>query len=117
MMLPLSFLITVALLWGTALATPHPLDQLAKQGKFSLKQIPIRRASPWHGANSIKQAYMKYGVKVPDYIETAVNSNQSPPSQTSVGARPVKGDLEYLINAQVGSHNLSMDLDTGSSDL
>ncbi|KAF2673687.1 hypothetical protein BT63DRAFT_397558 [Microthyrium microscopicum] len=43
--------------------------------------------------------------------------SRPPPGQTSVGVRPVKGDVEYLITVKVGNHNLSLDLDTGSSDL
>jgi hypothetical protein len=59
---------------------------------------------------------MKFGVRVPAEIEEAANKDV-PPDQTSVSARPVKTDQMYVVNVQVGNSNMSLDLDTGSSDL
>jgi hypothetical protein len=97
---------------------------------------------------SMRRAYLKHGLAVPDSIERAAkhaeeqawkewgqaktNAQSSPaddpvmngllgssPSsgKTSTPVVPVPGDVEFLITAQVGNHNLSLDLDTGSSDL
>lgn len=67
---------------------------------------------------SIRRAYLKYGLEPPEHVETAARMVElAPPGQTSVGVRPVKGDVEFLITVRVGNHNMSLDLDTGSSDL
>jgi aspergillopepsin I len=73
----------------------------------------------------MRKTCLKYGLEVPDQLEAAVkhveaavrNVDSAPPGQTTIPVRPVKGDIEFLIAVQVGNHNLSMDLDTGSSDL
>jgi hypothetical protein len=115
-MLLLKSLIAFAVLWEAAVSTP--LEQLASRKKFTLQQVAVTRQKPWMGPNSMRRAYLKYGVKVPGYVEEAVkNVEAGPPGQTSIGVRPVKGDVEFLVAVQVGNHNLSLDLDTGSSDL
>jgi hypothetical protein len=114
-MLPLKSLIAFAVLWDYALSVP--LEELVQRRRFTLSQIPVKRATPWYGPNSMRRAYMKYGVGVPEFVNKAAESVGPPPGQTTVGVRPVKGDVEFLISVQVGNHNLSLDLDTGSSDL
>jgi hypothetical protein len=92
---------------------------LASAGKtFTLDQVAVERKTPWSAAHAIRRTYLKYGVEPPDYFEAAVKDiEQTGPGTATVGARPIKGDTEYLIWAKVGNHNLSLDLDTGSADL
>src|ERR1700712_814944 len=98
-MLPLNSLAAFAVLWGSAASNPLALEQLASRKTFTLQQTEVQRSSPWHGPNSMRRAYMKYGLEVPETIETAARfASQGPPGQTSIGVRPVKGDVEFLIN-------------------
>ena len=111
------YLLTLAVLWVSAFAEPNPLLSAVKGKRtFSFQQQPVPRTSPWRGPMSMQRAYLKYGMEVPDYISAAADS-QPPSGRTSIGVRPVKGDVEYLITATVGNHTLSLNLDTGSSDL
>jgi hypothetical protein len=117
----LQSLVAAAALWASvSMADPDPLFR-ALRGKrtFSFMQSPVKRNSQWRGPMSMRRAYLKYGLAPPDTIGAAARMAelQPPPGQTSVGVRPVKGDVEYLITVGVGNHNLSLDLDTGSSDL
>jgi hypothetical protein len=66
---------------------------------------------------AMRSAYLKYGVPVPQHIDDAAEMLANGTNQASVPVRPVKGDVEYLINVTVGNHVLSLDMDTGSSDL
>jgi hypothetical protein len=115
-MLPLKSVIAFAVLWEAAVSSP--LEQLASRKTFTLEQVAVTRQKPWMGPNSMRRAYLKYGVEVPGHVEEAIrNIEAEPPGQTSVGVKPVKGEVEFLVPVQVGNHNLSLDLDTGSSDL
>jgi hypothetical protein len=120
-MLALQFLLTLAVLWGSALATPDPLVKAFRNKRtFTLHQTPVRRNRVWNGPMSMRRAYLKHGLAVPrGVLNAAETAEQLAPvgGKTSIPVRPVKGDVEYLITAQVGNHNLSLDLDTGSSDL
>ena|ERR1700742_4296713 len=120
-MLALQCLLTLAVLWGTALAAPDPLAGAFRNKRtFTLHQTPVKRTSVWNGPMSMRRAYMKHGLQVPKWVEKAAQQAETLPAaggKTSIPVRPVKGDVEYLITATVGNHNLSLDLDTGSSDL
>ncbi|QDS77639.1 hypothetical protein FKW77_002722 [Venturia effusa] len=110
----LPFLLICTLFLGGAVS--KPLEQLAKQGRFSLLQVAVPRKVAWSAARDIQRTYLKYGVPVPTHINAAL----APPNgtgQSTVPVRPVKGDVEYLINVTVGNHVLALDMDTGSSDL
>jgi aspergillopepsin I len=111
----------LALVWGIATSTATPLsvlDQLSTRQTFSLEEVEVPRKTPWSAPHAIRNTYLKYGVEPPEYIEEAVrNAALDPPGQGTAEARPIQGDKEYLITVQVGNHNLSLDLDTGSADL
>lgn len=66
---------------------------------------------------AMRSTYLKYGLKVPSQVHEAAEMMENGTNQASVPVRPVKGDVEYLINVTVGNHVLSLDMDTGSSDL
>jgi hypothetical protein len=113
-------------------AAPSPLEQAFMNKKtFTLTQTPVKRTTRWNGPMSMRRAYMKHGLQVPKWVELAATTAETAdvfemPETTqatmaggkgSTPVRPVKGDVEFLITASVGNHNLSLDLDTGSSDL
>jgi hypothetical protein len=135
-MLPFQYLAALTALYvGAALAVPEPLLHATKGRKtFTLYQQPVARTQPWKGPMSMRRAYLKHGLTVPDGIAKAAKtaeqqgwaewnsiSRADDPApvggKTSTPVVPVPGDVEFLITAQVGNHNLSLDLDTGSSDL
>jgi aspergillopepsin I len=113
--------VAIAAVLDAVLAAPSPDPLLrAVRGRktFTFEQKPVERGNVWRGPMSMRRAYLKYGLEPPGTIQTAARMVETrPPGQTSVGVRPVKGDVEYLITVRVGNHNMSLDLDTGSSDL
>lgn len=125
MVLAMQSFVTLAVLWGAAVAVPEPLKQAFNNKQtFSVQQVPVARTSRWNGPMSMRRVYMKYNLQVPKWVDKAAEEAETIPAftpqvggKTSIPVRPVKGDVEYLITAQVGNHNLSLDLDTGSSDL
>jgi hypothetical protein len=96
---------------------------------FSLKQHAVKRLRPWSPARSVLKAHLKYNIKVPAEIEIAAAEEErnvtwtgqsdevGEGGTTSVSARPVKTDQMYVVNVGVGKADMSLDIDTGSSDL
>jgi PIN domain nuclease of toxin-antitoxin system len=130
MVLVIQSLVSLAVLCWSASAAPEPLKQAVKavnnKQTFSVQQVPVARTSRWNGPMSMRRVYMKYNLQVPKWVDRAAEAAEAETlpvfqpnagGKTSIPVRPVKGDVEYLIIAQVGNHNLSLDLDTGSSDL
>jgi hypothetical protein len=107
-------ILLLELLCGVAVAVP--LNDRAAGKTFTLEQIPIKRTRPWTSALSVRKAHLKYGFKIPEDVEVAATRDEKP-SHTTLEARPVRSDQMYVINVQVGNKNMSLDLDTGSSDL
>jgi hypothetical protein len=117
-MLPFTTLLAFA-----TVASSVSLEGLAGRRTFSLPQIAFNRTQR-HPAHLVREAYLKYGFKVPEEINEAVEHVESinrlampVGGQTTVVAKSVKNDLQYLIAVEVGKHSLMLDLDTGSSDL
>ncbi|KAF2396038.1 aspartyl protease [Trichodelitschia bisporula] len=73
------------------------------------------------GPALMQRVYYKYGIEPPAELNAAVSrvagGVEADPGQGTVVAYPIDADVEFLINATVGNHVLSLDLDTGSSDL
>jgi hypothetical protein len=109
-----------ALLWSLGTCSPNPAtawEQVTTKQRFTLEQVAVRSTKPW--SHELRRAYLKYGTKPPAYIEQAIAQYEALDTNgtTSVGARSYSTDMEYLINAQVGDLNVSLNLDTGSADL
>lgn len=111
----LPFLLICSVLLGGAVS--DPLEKLAKRGRFSLEQVAVPRKQAWFAPRAMSRTYMKYGLPIPDHINEALDASQNGTGKSTVPVRPVKGDVEYLINVTVGNHVLALDMDTGSSDL
>ena len=97
-------------------AIPSSLAESTSGKTFTLKQVPVKRQSQWSSAKSVRRAHLKYHLEVPKEVEEAANI-AAPPGQATVPTRSFNYDQMYIINVQVGNHNMSLDLDTGSSDL
>jgi hypothetical protein len=113
----LLFLLSVSALLGGAYSKPMALESLSSKKTFTLEQVAIPRKRSWGAPMAMRSTYLKYGVAVPQHIDDAAEMLANGTNQASVPVRPVKGDVEYLINVTVGNHILSLDMDTGSSDL
>src|ERR1700712_395288 len=85
-------------------AVSNPLGKLAQRGHFSLEQIAVPRKSAWSAPHAMQRTYMKYGLPIPYHINDALEALQNGTGQSTVPVRPVKGDVEYLINVTVGNH-------------
>jgi hypothetical protein len=109
-----------ALLWSLATCKPAPAtswDHVPFKQKFTLEQVAVRSRNSW--SHQLQRPYLKYGNKPPAYIEKAISHYEalSENGTTSVSAESYYDDVEYLINAQVGNLNVTLNLDTGSADL
>ncbi|KAE9977127.1 hypothetical protein BLS_001351 [Venturia inaequalis] len=111
----LPFLLICSVLLGGAVS--NPLEKLAKRGHFSLEQVAVPRKQAWFAPRAMQRTYLKYGLPIPNHLHEALNATSNGTGQATVPVRPVKGDVEYLINVTVGNHVLALDMDTGSSDL
>ena len=130
-MLSRYFFVSFIFLLGIASSKPTPLealDQISAKKSFSLKQIAAERAAPWSAAHSIRDTYLKYGAEPPGYIKeniimtearmrTVLAGKAEPNNKGSGPIRPGSNDADFLVNVQVGNYNLSLSLDTASSDL
>jgi hypothetical protein len=108
-------LLLLPLVWTVAHAVNGSLSNQATT--FSLEAVQVQPEGGWNVPASMRKTYLKYGKTVPDYIETAVSARQLPPQQGSTGVHGVLGDMEFVIDIEVGKQNLSVLLDSGSSDL
>lgn len=125
MYLPILPLLTLSLA-----ASATPLEHLFKRGAFTLPQVEVQ-APRLSLAEAIQRDYMRYGLDLPDSVRQAVKYQvktaskfadevHGPPQVDgtgSVAATPGRHDIQYLVNAQVGRHNMTLNLDTGSADL
>jgi hypothetical protein len=94
-----------------------PLAQLAQQGTFSLQEIAVPVSQPLTGLDLVQETYIKYGLEVPSELKR-VSSVVDPKGSTgTVAATSYGTDMSYLVKVQIGKQNMTMDLDTGSSDL
>lgn len=94
----------------------------ANAGTFELKQSRNANFVGRNGPKALANAYAKYGVPVPEHIAMAAMRQSKPKSKRSSGtavANSDQGDLEYLVDVQIGTpaQTLKLDFDTGSSDL
>lgn len=123
--------IPIATLLAQTLASPvdqtSAIDNGARGTKaFTLNEVAVEGAIPRTFSQERARTYMKYGWELPPAIQTSLKyavieeSQIEPPpggGETTVPVRAPKGETEFLINVQVGKHNLTLDPDTGSADL
>lgn len=122
-------LLNVLLFAGAALASPLNIHGVpgANAGTFSFTQVPKSTKVAFNGPLSIKKTYLKYGVPVPEWLESAVANHTAfldgeieKRATGSAVTTPIDAvDDAYVTPVQIGTpaQTLNLDFDTGSSDL
>jgi len=93
-----------------------------KLGAFSLTQVRNEAFVP-HGPLALAKVYKKHGIPIPNDVRDAVaRFRKTRPIKRATGsatATPQEHDVEYLTPISIGTppQNLTVDVDTGSSDL
>jgi aspergillopepsin I len=113
----LLYLLSLSALLGGSYSKPLALESLSAKKSFTLEEVAVPRRRFWGAPEKMRRTYLKYGLDIPYNVYDAAEAWANGTNQASVPVRPVKGDVEYLINVTVGNHVLSLDMDTGSSDL
>ena len=90
---------------------------VAGRQAFTINEVATQNRRPFSGAELMRDACLKYGRKVPEAVQRAIRLNVVPPGRASVKTVPLFEDMEYVMPVDVGGQVLSLQLDTGSSDL
>ena len=95
------------------IASASPLvDKRQKANKdFTVKQS-VAKPSIKSGPAALAGTYAKFGKPVPAHIAAAAADNDG-----TVTTSPTQYDSEYLTPVTIGGQQLTLDFDTGSSDL
>ena len=122
-----AFTLLVCLFTITALCAPAPTRTLSKRSFEHKVRRNINRKDPMTGPNAMAAAYRKYGFKMPNVLKSrqlanttrpAPGANPNAPAQGfPVAAVPEPNAAEYLSPVTIGGQTVTLDFDTGSSDL
>jgi len=69
------------------------------------------------GRDAMLKAYRKFGFQLIDRAANTTTPSSGNGQTGEVTATPVENDAEYLEKVTIGGQTLTMDFDTGSSDL
>lgn len=127
-MLPASFykmhsfqqLIFLTALFATVVfSSPTPTKPLQKRSFTHVVRRKNHSNNPKAGINAMTQAYRKFGFDMPPAMASASISSKVVTGSESgqVAADPEPNAAEYLSPVIIGGQTLTMDFDTGSSDL
>ncbi|KAL8708425.1 MAG: hypothetical protein Q9220_006715 [cf. Caloplaca sp. 1 TL-2023] len=94
-----------------ALASAAPYERRVIKKDFSVKQT-TPKSTIKSGAAAVAATYYKYGKRPPANVQAAATGNDG-----SVTTSPTQYDSEYLTPVTIGGQQLTLDFDTGSSDL
>ncbi len=95
------------------LASASPIiDRRQKANKDFVVKQTVAKPSIKSGPAALAGAYAKYGKPVPQDVAAAAAGNDG-----TVTTNPTQYDSEYLTPVTIGGQQLTLDFDTGSSDL
>ena len=96
-----------------AVASASPLvDKRLKVNKDFIVRQSVRKPSIQSGPSAYASVFAKYGKEAPAVVKAAAANNDG-----SVTTTPTEFDSEYLTPVTIGGQKLTLDFDTGSSDL
>lgn len=88
------------------------VDKRLKINKDFIVRQSVVKPTIKSGPAALASAYAKYGKKAPARVEAAAAANDG-----TVTTSPTEYDSEYLTPVTIGGQQLTLDFDTGSSDL
>jgi len=100
-----------------AIATSSPTPTLQKRSFVHHVKRTINKRDPSVGPDAMVKAYRKFGFPL---LERATNGTAAPAAGAQTGkvpAAPEPNDAEYLSPVTIGGQQVTLDFDTGSSDL
>lgn len=108
-------LLIVSLLAADTIAAPH----IQKRSFVHHVKRSINRRDPAVGPNAMLKAYAKYGFST---VGRQTNTTTAAPAAEAAGtgtvaAAPEPNNAEYLSPVTIGGQTVTLDFDTGSSDL
>jgi hypothetical protein len=106
-----SVLLVASLLVAAAVSKPTPT--IEKRSFVHHVKRTIDKRSPLAGPDAMAKAYKKFGFQL---INRQANVTAGT-GQGQVQAAPEPNDAEYLSQVSIGGQTVTMDFDTGSSDL
>lgn len=98
-------------LFAVASASPLVDKRLKVNKDFTVRQS-VRKPSIQSGPSAYASVFAKYGKEAPAVVKAAAANNDG-----SVTTTPTQFDSEYLTPVTIGGQKLTLDFDTGSSDL
>jgi hypothetical protein len=105
---------------AVALSSPTPTRTLNKRSFQHHVKRTINRRDPATGPNAMAAAYRKFGFTLPvraANITTGGNTTAGGTGSGVVAAAPEPNNAEYLSPVNIGGQTVTLDFDTGSSDL
>lgn len=94
-------------------ASASPIvDKRQKANKDFVIHQSVAKPNIQSGPAALASAYRKYGKPVPQRVAAAAAGNDG-----TVTTSPTQYDSEYLTPVTIGGQQLTLDFDTGSSDL
>jgi len=107
-------LFIVSLLAASTIAAPAPANIQKRSFVHHVKRT-INRRDPGVGPDAMLKAYRKFGFEL---MNRAANTTAAPGSGSgTVAAAPEPNNAEYLSPVTIGGQQVTLDFDTGSSDL
>ncbi|KAJ5690536.1 aspergillopepsin A-like aspartic endopeptidase [Penicillium macrosclerotiorum] len=116
------------------LAAPTSLHPQRRKRSFQVERVK-RNDYVAHGPHALRKAYRKFGIASTNFtgielddfepfeiktsaVSTNQNSATTEPDQTgAVSATSVQSDVEFVSPVTIGGQTITMDFDTGSSDM
>ena len=94
-----------------AFVSASPVDKRAIKKDFTIHQS-VPKSKIRSGPAAVAATFYKFGKRPPANVQAAAASNDG-----SVTTNPTQYDSEYLTPVTIGGQQLTLDFDTGSSDL
>jgi hypothetical protein len=113
-----SGLLVAALLVAAAVSSPTPTTaNIQKRSFVHHVKRSINKRSPLAGPDAMLKAYRKFGFQLISRQANVTAPGAAAPGTGLVAAVPEPNDAEFLSPVNIGGQTVTLDFDTGSSDL